>query len=120
MSTPNSLRSSTDFVDSPPVILHPTISTVPTTRRLHDNLKTKADAPIVFVEENSMSSTVSETEGSILNEDGSINLNKFTNTMLHSNVSMTRHYNQDDNSRFNMKKLREKRLLDNPPLILYF
>ena len=63
------------------------------------------------------SSTVAATVPTILNETGQIDINKFTDTILQSNVSMTRALNQNNEISQHYANYQQSRILENPPLL---
>ena len=57
----------------------------------------------------------SELLDTILLPDGTVDVNKFTNSMLQSNILMTKALTQSNRLASNVDKLKEKRLIEHPP-----
>ena len=109
--------SSTDSGDD----LHtlPTSMILPVFVQLRDSLNSP---PEMFIDYSTTTSAptrnVSTPSATIINPDGSLDISKFTESMLRSNAAMSTLLSQSLTKPTNMNKLKEKRLLEDPPLLL--
>ena len=106
-STPKRGSSSKDTLDS-------------STKRLRDMLNDPPTEEVNFNQRYSEEEEMlPEKEQTILNEEGMIDVNKFTDTMMKANLSMSKAFVRSGHtSSTNLNKLKEKRLTENPPLLL--
>jgi len=88
--------------------------------RLRDHLKEKISLNVQFdsVPVESTSGLSTENIRSILNPDGIVDVDRFTDSMIQSNRAMSNALSQNTRSTTSVNKLKEKRLIENPPLLL--
>ena len=89
-----------------------------TTGQLRDTLNSPSTEFVDYVPTPvSSTSTLPTDRVSILNPDGSMDLNRFTEAMLLNSSAMSTLLGQSLNKSTNYNKLKEKRLLEDPPLL---
>ena len=89
-----------------------------TTGQLRDTLNSPSTEFVDYLPTPvSNTSTLPTDRVSILNPDGSLDLNRFTEAMLLNSSAMSTLLGQSLNKSTNYNKLKEKRLLEDPPLL---
>ena len=123
MSNPNIPKdSSTDSLDlgmSPLKSTNLTSRFTPSSMRLRDHLKEAPIESIQFeVRVPEVDNNIQTEQDTILNPDGTIDFNKFTNSMFQSNLTMKHAMGDRNQKSTSLTKLKEKRLTENPPLLM--
>ena len=124
MSENSQLASSTDAREKGDAVEmnYPNLLTV-SRKSLKDNLNPRVSHVIKVLDLATnnptvrLSSTVAPTVPTILNETGQIDINKFTDTIIQSNVSMTKALNSTNDFSQQYLNYQQSRILENPPIL---